>query len=351
MMPAKTVLALVAASASFAADWSRVAPDEAGLSPTRLEAMEKAIRAGEFQRVTSVAIARDGKLVYDAYFDDGGREALRNTRSCTKTVTSILAGLAFRDVQAPVFALFPEKHPVQNTDPRKERITVEDLLTMSSLLECDDMNQFSRGNEERMYLIEDWVQFAMDLPVRGFPAWATKPQDSPYGRSFSYCTAGVLMLGASIEKTTKTPLADFARKNLFEPVGIDKLKWQYSPLGVAQGGGGLEFRTIDLLRLGQLYLNGGRWEGKQVVPEAWVKASTTPHAQVDDDTAYGYLWWLRKFGKNSAYMMQGNGGNKLAVFPALHMVVAITTTNYNVRGAHQLTDRVLTEHILPAIIQ
>ncbi len=324
----------------------------AGLDSDALARMEKAAAGGDLKKITSVLVARHGKLVYEKYFD-GDVNSLRNTRSATKSITSILAGIAIdhhqlSGVDAKVFAYFPEKQPVANPDPRKDQIAVEDFLTMSSLLECDDNNEFSRGNEERMYIIEDWVKFLLDLPIKGFAPWATKPQDSPYGRSFSYCTAGVTTLGAVVEKTTKTKLADYASQNLFGPLGIQQVKWAYSPLGLAQGGGGLELRSRDLLKLGQLYLNGGRWDGKQVVSEQWVKASTTSHVEVDETTKYGYLWWLKNFKGHPAAYMSGNGGNKVAVIPDLDMVVVITSTNYNTRGMHEQTDRLLADYVLPA---
>jgi CubicO group peptidase (beta-lactamase class C family) len=338
--------------------WIPQSVTDAGLSQSRLDEMAASIRKGDFKSITSVAIARHGKLAYEAYFDADGSEALRNTRSATKTVTSMLVGIAIQKhllsgVGARIFSFFPEKQPVQNPDPRKEQITVEDFMTMSSLLECDDENEFSRGNEERMYLIEDWIKFTLDLPVRGFPAWVPKPKDSPYGRSFSYCTAGASTLGGVLEKSTRQKVADFAAANLFQPLGIDKTEWQYSPLGIAQTGGGLGLRTRDYLKLGQLYANGGLWNGREVISADWVKQSITPHARVDEQTEYGYFWWLKTFStptkKFPAYLMQGSGGNKVGVFPEQDMVVVITTTNYHERGAHQLTDRLLTDYILASV--
>jgi CubicO group peptidase (beta-lactamase class C family) len=335
--------------------WPTGDVSSAGLDRVALSRMEQGIASSEFKKMTSILVARHGKLVYEAYFE-GSAEDLRNTRSATKTITGVLTGIALDQhllagLDAKVVSYFPEKQPFANPDPRKAAITVEDLLTMSSLMECDDWNDFSRGNEERMYLIEDWVRFFLDLPIKGFPPWATKPADSRYGRSFSYCTAGVTTLGGALEKATHSKLADFAATNLFQPLGIQHLQWGYSPLGLAIGGGGLQLDSRDLLKLGQVYLNGGRWNSKRIVPESWVISSTTPHAQIDEETKYGYLWWLKDFKAGghswSAYFMSGNGGNKVAVFPQLDMVIVITSTNYNAKGMHEQTERLLTDYILP----
>jgi CubicO group peptidase (beta-lactamase class C family) len=332
-------------------------PAQEGFSVQRLGEMEKAIQKGDFKQITSILIARHGSIVYEHYFDNDGVDALRNTRSATKTLTGAFVGLAVErhllpGAQAQVMDYFQDKEPLQNPDPRKKEITIEDFLTMSSLLECDDENQFSRGNEERMYLMEDWAKFTLDLPIRGFPSWVDRPKDSPYGRSWQYCTAGPVTLGVLLERAIKRPLADFAREHLFVPLGISRVQWQFQPTGAAMTGGGLGLRTRDLFKFAQLYLNGGTWAGKRVLSAEWVKASITPHANARQDTDYGYLWWLQTFHSGDStwpsWGMYGTGGNKVVVFPNQEVVVVVTTTNFRVPGAAALSDKLINDYILDA---
>lgn len=338
--------------------FSLAIPESVGMNAEPLRDMEAAIRGGEFKKIGSVLIARHGKLVYEAYFD-GDAKTLRDTRSATKSITDVLVGIAIDEkklsgVNARVLAMLPERaRKMRNPDPRKDKITVEDLLTMSSPLECDDWNDASRGNEERMYVIEDWAQFILDLPVRGHMQLGDHPEPPKYGRYFSYCTGGVFVLSEVLQKATGLRTDHYAQQKLFEPLGITDATWVYSPLIIPQTGGGLRLTSRDLLKIVELYRNGGVWQGKRIVSETWVKVSTAPHAQIDDQTEYGYLWWLKPFksgGKDyPAYFMSGNGGNKIAVFPTLDVAVVITSTNYNTRGMHEQTDKLLTDYILPAV--
>ena len=338
--------------------WRVADPAREGWNAAALASMETALAAGEVAPdTTSVLIARDGRLVYEHYFGKSGRDLLNDTRSATKSVTALLVGAAvdrkrIDGAQARVYGFFPDRHWL-NPDPQKERFTVEDLLTMSSQWECDDENQFSAGNEERMYLSADWTQFALDLPIKGYAPWMKRPEDSPHGRAFAYCTAGAFLLGAVVERASRQPLADFARDALETPLGIAQSQWQRSSEGVGMGGGGVRYRSRDLAKLGQLLLDGGRWNGKQVIGADWVRAMTTVHAQARDDADYGYLLWRFRFDvrgtQREAWAMSGNGGNYVFVVPSERLVAVITRTRYNQRDMHSQSQKLMSDYILKAL--
>lgn len=149
------------------------------------------------------------------------------------------------------------------------------------------------------------------------------------------------------------PLQEFAQAHLFSPLGISKVEWQFSPTGLAQGGGGLGMRSRDLLKIGSVLANGGKWKDKQILAPEWVTATMRAHAEVDEQRSYGYLLWMYPYTSNgtshNAVQMAGTGGNKLVIFPELDLVVLVTTTNFGVRSPHQITDKLIAEHVLNAI--
>jgi len=330
----------------------------AALDPARITALEAAIATQDIKQVTSVLLLVDGQVAYEGYFNGGTADTLNDVRSASKSVTAMLVGAAIGDgslpgVQARVYDYFPAftaRHPV---DARLRAMTVEDLLTMSTLWECDDENAFSAGNEERMYVTEHWLDFALSLPVKGFAPWMTRPEDSPHGRSHAYCTANSFVLGAVLEQATKRPLADYAAQVLERPLGITASRWNRSPEGIGMGGGGTRYRSRDLARLGDLVLAEGRWQGRQLIPARYVRAMLSAQATTGDGSDYGYQWWGLKLPvaghERTVWTMSGNGGNYVFVMPERKLVAVITSQAYNRSFAHPQSRRILTEFLLPAL--
>ncbi len=319
--------------------------------------MDSLITAEKYGNITSILVAKDSKLIVEKYYFDNDSTSLHNTRSATKSLATLLTGIAIDkghidSEKDKIFKYLKPKSPIQNPDNRKDDITIEDLLTMSSVLECDDWNTHSRGHEERMYYIEDWTKFLIDLPVRSYP-FGPKPEDRPYGRAFAYASAKAAAVGDIVEHAIGMKLDKFAKENLFEPLGIENYKLHYNPLGVMNTAGGSEYRSRDFLKLIQMCLNKGKWNNEQLISEEWLTKATTPKAHAYDEFDYGYFFWLCEFGgekKYDAFYMAGNGGNKVMAIPELNLSIVITTTNFNRRNAHDFTDELVNKYIVPSIV-
>jgi len=337
--------------------WAVADAGKAGWNTTLLDTLDRKVADGTYKKITSVVVADHGRLVYERYFNGGSVDLLNDVRSATKSVTAMLVGAAIqrgaiRDVKAPVYAFFPEVR-IARPDPRLAGITLEDLLTMSSIWECDDENPFSSGNEERMYVTERWLDFALNLPIRGYAPWVKRPADSPHGRAFAYCTVGSFVAGAVVERATKLPLATFAHDALEAPLGIHRVQWNTSSEGIGMGGGGTRYRSRDLAKLGQLAVDEGRWKGTQVLPAGWVRAMLTVHAEARDDADYGYQWWQFRFPvhgvETGVWAMSGNGGNYVFVLPERGLVAVVTSQGYNQSFAHPQSQGIFRDIVLGAL--
>jgi CubicO group peptidase (beta-lactamase class C family) len=285
---------------------------------------------------TSVLLQRGGHVLAEAYARGADAATLHDTRSAGKSVTAMLVAAAVQDGllrrDTPVFAAFADLAPLAHDGPVKRSITVEDLLTMSSALDCDDNQDASPGNEENMYPLTHWLRWAVDLPTRDVA------RDAQRLGPWAYCTAGVVLLGQLLERRVPGGLEAYARRRLFEPLGITAVQWHHSPSGETMAGGGLRLRTRDWAALMQLLLQHGRWQGRELLAPAQVDALLSAHRQTPFGLDYGELFWRRDYtlscGRFSGWMMSGNGGNHVVMLPALDAVAVVTRTHYNQRGMH-----------------
>jgi len=278
------------------------------------EALDAALRDVPARRhIQSFVVAHEGEVQLERYFSDRRATDLSNVHSVTKSVVATLAGLAIRNgslaFETRLDELFDER--LFRGDEQKRRISIEHLLTMTAGLDCGtphDIDEIAdRGNS--------WIAGPLAAPLVAEP-----------GTRFSYNNGAAHVLGAAIARATETPLVRFAEEQLFTPLGVSDYRWPTDPDGNALGYGHLELRPRDLLRLGLFYLDAGRWNGLQLLPESFIAAATTPHSAggPPEGTSYGYLWWITEDGGHRSFFAGGYGGQYVTVIPELALVVATT---------------------------
>lgn len=304
-----------------------------------------AVALGDFPKLTSVVVEQHGAIVSERYFGGAGAETLHDTRSATKSITALAVGAAIGDGAlpgpgAPAFAYLADLRPFAHDDARKQAITIADLLSMSSALDCDDNDDASPGNENLMHPQPAWTRWAVDLPTR-----------APSG--FHYCTTGAFLLGQIVQRATGTPIDRYISQRLLAPLGVTRFTFARSPSGEVMTGGGLRLTSRALAALGRLVLDHGRHAGAQLVPADFVAAATTVHARPNAEQGYGYLFWRRDWaspcGAHAGWYMAGNGGNAIIALPDLDAVVVVTSRNYNTRGMHQQTIRLVEQYVTPSL--
>lgn len=302
-----------------------------------------------FPQTTSVYVEIGGQKKLERYYPGGGAAVLNNTRSATKTLVSLAAGLAIRDgalksLDAPLLQLLG-KSAVANDVPLKRAITLRDAMTMSSALDCDDNDEKSPGAEDRMHEQKAWVDWGVALPVR-----ADYARDASGRGPFHYCTINAVLAGHAIGAAVKRPIQDYVNAELFKPLGIVDVKWGFSPSGEAMTGGGTELTTRDLAKLGRLILDKGRWQNRQILPETFIAEMLTPYRE-GNGQSYGLLIWRHEIptqcGSERFWYLGGNGGNAVVVAPRLDMVAVVTRTRYNTPTMWMETGRMLSQLIFP----
>jgi len=289
-----------------------------GLDPGALE--EAYDGAGRIPGIRSLLVQRHGVLIAEEYFHGARGDSLYQVWSVTKTMMSILTGMALErgDLEDLDQTLSEFLGPVVDSLPEdKGSITVRNLLTMTCGLEWHELD--GGGQYSTWVGSPDMIQYVIDLP------WVRPP-----GEAFHYHTGCTHLLSVVLTEAVGEPLLDFAREHLLAPLGIEEAEWWTDERGYFTGGMGLFLKPRDMMRIGELYLREGVWEGRQIVPTAWVRESTAPQLStggaIPHGSDYGYLWWVGQSGGRRFYFANGYGGQFIFVSPALDLVVVATST-------------------------
>lgn len=316
----------------------------------KIRELNKSIAQNSFKAITSIVVIKDGNLLIEEYFNGADRNTLHDTRSVGKSFTSALMGIAIKDghieSENQTLNTFYNLRAFANYTAIKDSVKLKDLLKMSSAFSGSDNNSDSPGNEENMYPTDNWVKFALDLPMDSLKT---------NGKQWDYFTAGVIILGDILNAAVPGGLEGFADKKLFGLLNIKNYQWQYTPQHVANTAGGLQMTSLDYAKVGQLYKNRGQWKGQQIIPGEWVDKSLARQIQIPErqNEFYGYLFWNKTYTVNGieyeTSYCAGNGGNKIFIFKDLPLTIVITARAYNRPYGHPQVDKMMEEYILPAL--
>lgn len=298
--------------------WRSSTPEAQGLDSETLARALQTIRKRNIP-IHSLLIERNGHLILDTYFFPFKDGEKHDIASATKSVTATLTGIAIGEgklagVRQPVLSVFSDSS-ISYRDARKERMTIEDLLTMRSGLNC----RFDQGELtlNQMRQSAHWVPFMLNLPMASDP-----------GSTWVYCSGGMHVLSGVISKVTGQSAFAFAREKLFAPLGIRDVLWPSDPDGVSEGWGDLHLQPRDMAKVGYLWLNWGSWDGRQIMPREYMRAAAQPHSHAPE---YGYGFWIYQDQRPTVltnvgrvFEAQGRGGQRIWVIPEKNMVVVTT---------------------------
>jgi len=309
----------------------------------RIVSMDSVLAHAEhLSPLTSILVAQAGQPVLERYYHGMTPDRAVNLKSVSKTLLSPLVGIAIRDgylagpAQPVADVLGPRLS--ESLEGEKRGITLEHLLTMTAGLESTSFENYGGWVSSR-----NWVRNALARPLR-----------CPPGMCWGYSTGNTHIISAALTQATGKSTLAYAREVFFEPLGIELQPWDRDPQGIYLGGNNMRLRPRDLLAIGQLYLDGGRHNGRQIVPEEWIRASWRPRAVSPwNRNDYGYLWWSREAGGERVYFAWGYGGQFLFVIPRLEAAIVVTSTlsGRRERGHNRDVHRLLASYLVPVLRQ